>query len=78
MGDIAGACQLLRLEKPALGVAEARSTRRLLSFIHRSAWNINSRKFISRIVDMNPIGPGLSRSWLERDAYEACSKVLRG
>jgi hypothetical protein len=25
-----------------------------------------------------PIGPGLSRSWLERDAYEASSKILRG
>jgi hypothetical protein len=45
MGDIAGACQLLRLEKPALGVAEARSTRLLLSFIHRSAWKGNSTKF---------------------------------
>ena len=40
--------------------------------------NTNSRKFISRIVDIHPIGPGLSRSWLERDAYEACSKILRG
>jgi hypothetical protein len=54
MGDIAGACQLLRLEKPALGAAEARSTRLLLSFIHRSAWKGNSAKSVCRIVHRTP------------------------
>jgi hypothetical protein len=48
----------------------------LIALIHPSAWNRNSAKFVCRIVNILPIGPGKSRFRVERDAYEARSKTL--